>query len=197
VVARRLLDAKPAFWAVLALPALPLLVAAAAPGTDLEELLHPSGEWSARLIVVALALTPLSLLFPGSAALRWLIARRRAIGVAAFAYAALHAILYVVAMGSLDDMLAELGATGIWTGWLAFALMLVPALASNDAAMRRLRRGWKRLQRLAYPAAAVTLVHWITVHDGFTAALVHFVPLALLEAHRLARGRRPAPLSIT
>lgn len=161
-----------------------MLAAAAAPGADLEELLHPSGEWSARLMVVALLLTPLARLLPGSGVVRWLLARRRAFGVAAFGYALLHALFYVVAMGNLDDMLAELGATGIWTGWLAFAVMLPLGLTSNDAAMRALRAGWKRLQRLAYAAAVLTLVHWVTIHDGFGAALVHFVPLALLQLTR-------------
>jgi sulfoxide reductase heme-binding subunit YedZ len=169
-----------------------MLNAARVPGADLEELLHPSGELAARFIIVALALTPLSLLLPGNAAVRWLVARRRAFGVAAFGYAALHTGFYLVAMADLDAILAEVGATGIWTGWAAFALMLPLAASSNDAAMRLLRRGWKRLQRLAYPAALLTLVHWYTIHDGSIAALAHFAPLALLEAYRLFHPRRRA-----
>ena len=62
-----------------------------------------------------------------------------------------------------------------------------PALASNDAAMRLLRRGWKRVQRLAYPAALLTLAHWMLVHDGLASALVQAAPLLLLQAWRLAR----------
>lgn len=187
-----LLRSKPLFWLLLAIPAIPMVAAALQPGADLEELLHPTGEWSARFLVVALALTPLALLFPGNAVLRWLTARRRAIGVAAFGYAALHTLYYVIAMGNLDDMLAEIGATGIWTGWLAMLLFVPLAVTSNDASMRLLRAGWKTLQRLAYPAALLTLVHWITVHDGLEAALAHFVPLALLQLVRLTRRRAPA-----
>jgi methionine sulfoxide reductase heme-binding subunit len=189
MAAARFLASRPMLWALLAVPALPMLVAAAAPGADFEELLHPSGEWSARLLVVALALTPLSLLLPRSGVVRWLLARRRAIGVAAFGYAALHTVFYVIAMGNLDDMLAELGATGIWTGWFAFLVMVPLALTSNDAAMRALRVSWKRLQRLAHAAAALTLVHWVTVHDGFGAALVHFAPLALLQLYRIVHPK--------
>ena len=181
----RLLASRPLLWALLAVPAVPMLAAAAAPGADLEELLHPSGEWSARLMIVALMLTPLARLLPRSGVVRWLLARRRAFGVAAFGYAALHAIFYIVAMGNLGDMLAELGATGIWTGWAALLVMLPLAITSNDAAMRALRAGWKRLQRLAYAAAVLTLIHWVTIHDGFGAALLHFVPLILLQLTRL------------
>ncbi|MCA3255648.1 MAG: iron reductase, partial [Alphaproteobacteria bacterium] len=61
-----------------------------------------------------------------------------------------------------------------------------------DASVRLLRASWKTLQRLAYPAALLTLVHWITVHDGLEAALVHFVPLALLQLVRFTRRRAPA-----
>lgn len=183
--------AKFLLWLALAIPAALLLLAqASAPGADFEELLHPSGETSARLLVVALALTPLARLLPGRNWLRWLMGQRRAIGVAAFGYAALHTAFYIIAMGTLDDMLAEIGAKGIWTGWLALALLLPLALTSNAAAMRALGRGWKRLQRLAYPAALLTFAHWVFVHNGLTGALLHFVPLALLEAKRL-RGSTP------
>jgi len=191
--AGRLLGSRPLVWAVLSVPAVLLVTVALTPGADLEELLHPSGEWSARLLVVALALTPLSLLLPRNRLVRWLLARRRAIGVAAFGYAALHTLFYVLAMGNLGDMLAELGATGIWTGWLALLLFVPLAVTSNDRSMRLLRAGWKRLQRLAYPAALLTLVHWVAIHDGVGAALAHFVPLAALQAYRIHRLRSSAP----
>ena len=90
-------------------------------------------------------------------------------------------------------MLAEIGAPGIWTGWLALLCMCRPRSTSSDAAMRLLRRNWKRVQRLAYPAAVLTLVHWVLVHDGMVSALVHFAPLILLQALRLARNFNPDP----
>jgi sulfoxide reductase heme-binding subunit YedZ len=83
-------------------------------------------------------------------------------------------------------MLAEIGALGIWTGWAAFLLILPLALTSNDTAMRALKAGWKRLQRLAYPAALLTLVHWMFVHDNVVPAL------ELWRITRSLRGHRPA-----
>jgi sulfoxide reductase heme-binding subunit YedZ len=56
--------------------------------------------------------------------------------------------------------------------------------------MRALKAGWKKLQRLAYPVALLTLVHWIVVHNAPGEALVQFAPLALLEAYRIARRFR-------
>lgn len=151
------------------------------------DLLHPTGEWSARFIILALMVTPLRLLLPEAAPVRFLARNRRAIGLAAFCYALVHLGAYVADMETIGAMLAELGAPAIWTGWLALLLLVPLGLTSNDAAVRLLRSGWKQLQRLAYPAALLTLAHWALIHDGLLAALVHFAPLALLQAVRLAR----------
>lgn len=184
----RVSASKGVLWAMLAVPAV-LAVHRYMTTPDIwpGDLLHPTGEWSARMIIVALMLTPLRIVFPGSRAVKWLIRHRRAFGVAAFGYAVLHLIFYVLDMETVAAMLAELGAPGIWTGWLALLCMMAPALASNDAAMRRLRENWKRIQRLAYPAAILTLAHWLLVHDGMTSALVQFAPLLLLQTLRLGR----------
>ncbi|WP_300973754.1 ferric reductase-like transmembrane domain-containing protein [Sphingomonas sp. LHG3406-1] len=181
-------------WAVLALPlAIALFRYALAPEAWPGDLLHPTGEWSARFIILALVVTPLRLLWPDARPVRFLARHRRSLGVAAFLYALAHTIAYVADMGSLADMLAEIGAPAIWTGWAALLILIPLGLTSNDAAVRVLKAGWKRLQRLAYPAAILTLVHWALVHDGLTAALVHFVPLALLQAVRLFRSRSKQP----
>jgi sulfoxide reductase heme-binding subunit YedZ len=186
---RSFLGSKLFLWALLALPALPMVRDYLA-GAWAGDLLRPSGEWSARLIILALMLTPLSMLFGRQAWIQWLIRRRRAVGVAGFLYALLHLFFYLVDMGTLANVLAEIGALGIWTGWAAFLLFLPLALTSNDASMRALRKGWKKLQRLAYPAAALTLLHWMFVHDDVAAALVSFAPLAALETWRLFQGLR-------
>lgn len=178
-------------WAVLAAPAVLVLVRNFNGSHDIEGILGATGEWSARLIIVALMLTPLQRLLPERAAVRWLVQHRRAFGVAAFGYALLHLTFYVVDIASIRDMLAELSAPAIWTAWIAFLCLCPPALTSSDAAMRRLRGAWKRLQRFAYWAALFTLAHWVLIHDGRTAALLHFAPLAALQAVRLVRHFTP------
>ena len=186
---RSLLDSRPFLWALLALPAVPMLRDYLA-GEWAGDLLPPSGEWSARLIILALMLTPLSMLFRGQAWIQWLVRRRRAFGVAGFLYAALHLFFYLVDMETVANVLVEIDSLGIWTGWVAFLLFSALAITSNDASMRALGKGWKKLQRLAYPAAVLTLVHWIFVHDDVAAALISFAPLAALEAWRLFRTFR-------
>ena len=170
------------------------MIAALASGSaDSEQLLHPTGEFAARFMIIAMLLSPLRLIFPRSGFLVWLIRRRRYFGVAAFLYAAFHTVLYVLDMGSLKLMLDEFFALGIWTGWAAFAIFIPLGLTSNDTSQRLFGAWWKALQRWVYLAAILTLVHWIFVHNNVGPALVHFIPLALLEAFRIwktLRGRQ-------
>ena len=50
-----------ALTALMSVPALAIAWQAAQPDLWLADLLHPTGEWSARLLIVVLMLTPLSL----------------------------------------------------------------------------------------------------------------------------------------
>jgi sulfoxide reductase heme-binding subunit YedZ len=184
--------AKLGLWGLLALPAAVIFFRLFA-GEMLADQLAVTGEWSARLIIIALMLTPLVQLFPASKTVRWLIRHRRAFGVAGFAYALLHLIIYVIDMTTIADMISELSAPAIWTAWLAFFCLIPPAFSSSDAAMRWLRRQWKAVQRLAYPAAIFTLIHWVLVHDGLAEALLHFLPLVALQLLRVSRLFTPKP----
>lgn len=189
---RSLFNSRQFLWGLLAIPAIIYLHRFFTTDIWPGDLVHPTGEMSARLIILALMLTPLSLLFRGQRWIQWLVRRRRAFGVAAFGYALLHLVFYILDMETVRNILAEIGALGIWTGWVAFLLLLPLAFTSNDASMRALKGTWKRLQRLAYPATVLTLAHWLFIHDGTTAALLHFAPLAALELYRvfhIARAR--------
>ena len=164
-----------ALWVVLMAPLAGLWWQAFNPDADLDALVADSGNWAMAWLAVAVVMTPLSRLSRGLARVLWL---RRAVGLAAFAATCVHLWLYVLAMRGFAEpggewaLIADEAFTpGIVTGWISLALMLLPALASNDAAMRVLRRGWKPVQRLALPAAAVALAHMAIVHDAFTLAI--------------------------
>lgn len=188
---RIILNKKLAFWVLLSLPALVLLQRYFSGELIAMDMLQPTGEWSARFMIAAMMLSPLLSLLGPRIWLTWLIQRRRALGVAAFSYAVLHLIFYTIDMGNLGDILAEFLALGIWTGWAAMLLFVPLAVTSNDASMRMLKKGWKRLQRLVYPAAILVLVHWIFIHNNLGTAVLHFMPLILLVAARFFLPRRP------
>ena len=99
----------------------------------------------------------------------------------------MHTVFYLIDLGTAERVLAELPRFYIWTGWLAFAIFIPLAVTSMDYFVRVMGPRWKTLQRWTYPAAVLTLLHWAALHDwgGAGAALVHFGPLAALEAYRI------------
>ncbi len=183
-VLRIVLNNKYVFWVLLAIPAASMLCAYQSGDIIAMDMLYPTGEWSARFMIIAMIFSPLVAVLGPKPWLNWLVKRRRALGVAAFAYAVLHLFFYLIDMGNLNDILAEFWALGIWTGWAAMLLFVPLAMTSNDASVRALKAGWKRLQRLVYPAALLVLVHWIFIHNNLVPAIVHFVPLAALVVAR-------------
>ncbi|MFT6608248.1 ferric reductase-like transmembrane domain-containing protein [Qipengyuania profunda] len=177
-------------WLVLAIPAA-LMIQRFASGEALAmDLYHPSGEMSVRLMILALLPGPLTDALGPNRFLRGWLAIRRNLGVAAFLYALLHLVFYVLDMQLVSAMVGELAIPGIWTGWLALALLLVPAAISFDAAMRRLGRRWKQIQRLVYPAFLLALIHWLLLDWAWGPALVHLAPLLVAWTLRMVMRRR-------
>lgn len=150
-----------------------------------KELMHDSGEMAARLMIIALLVSPLKLVFPNSRFIQWLARQRRAFGVAAFSFAALHLLVYVL-FKSFPAMLNDLNETRIWAGWLAFIIFIPLAATSSNWAVRKIGgRVWQKLHRLVYVAAVAVAIHWLLANGGLGPTIVHFTPLALLEAYRL------------
>ena len=174
---------KPLIWSALALPAV-LMLADLWRGAVLPmDLLHPSGEMSLRLMIVAMIAGPLAGLFGPTRFMQGWLKYRRNLGVAAFDYALLHLVFYLIDMGALAAILDEFTLPAIWTGWLALALMLVPAAISLDTAMITLgRRLWKNMQRLVYPALLLSLAHWLLLDWKWQPAMVHLAPLVIVWA---------------
>lgn len=164
---------------LLAPPAV-LLVAGLAGGEPWRFAIRPSGDIAAKLLVVTLSISPLRVLFPQSRWIAWLMSRRRIFGLSAFFYALFHLAVFCASIGRLDWILQGMAFASMWTGWIAFGLLATVASISNAAAMARLGRWWKRIQRLAYPAALLTLAHWLLLSRSPTEALLHAAPVAAL-----------------
>lgn len=154
------------------------------------EVMHASGEVAAALLIAALSLTPLRVILPRVAWLLWLMQRRRYLGVAAFGYALLHAWVYAQRLGAVDAIWTQAAAPDMWTGWLALAIMLPLALTSNNLSVRKLGRSWKRLHRLVYAAALLTLAHWFLAAFDPTMGLIYFGLLGCIRLLGRWRGRR-------
>ncbi|HCI08629.1 ferric reductase-like transmembrane domain-containing protein [bacterium] len=176
-------------WFLFALPG-GLMLGTALTSDDpriFHELVHPSGEFSARFLIVAMMATPLAMLLRGWRGPIWLKKNRRYLGVASFGYAALHTLFYVIDKGSMAGVINEVSRFYIWTGWIAFVIFVPLAVTSTDYFVRIMGPWWKTLQRWTYGAAILTLLHWAALHNWEhpTSAIVHFLPLTLLEAYRV------------
>jgi len=153
---------------------------------------HRLGEIALQLMVAVLVVSPLRRL-TGLNLLRF----RRAIGVLAFVYVALHLLTWAV----LDVQMR-----GIWTdivkrpyitvGMAAFLLMLPLALTSNDRALRRMgAAAWRRLHLLTYPVAVLGAVHYMMlVKTWERAPMVYLAVILALLALRLPILRRRVSL---
>ncbi|AKM10714.1 sulfite oxidase heme-binding subunit YedZ [Croceicoccus naphthovorans] len=186
------MKSRPLLWLILALPGIWMLSRWAFTPDEYGygHFIGDSGDWAAWLLLVTLAVTPLRLLFRRWRWTAWLMRRRRDLGVASFAYAAGHTAAYLIRKGSPEFVLAELSTPYILLGWLALLLFVPLAVTSNDVSVRLLRRSWKRLHRLVYPAAVLTFAHWALSAFDPTTAYIHIGILVAIEGLRIGLQRR-------
>ena len=148
------------------------------------------GLWALRFLILTLAVTPLREL-AGVNLLRY----RRALGLLAFWYAAMHFTVYLTLDRGLlwGTILPDIAKRPFITlGFSALVLLVPLALTSNRLSIRRLGRNWRRLHRLIYVAAALAAVHYLMatkVVDATQAA--HVGLIVLLLAYRLVRPLIP------
>lgn len=186
----RKFNTKYILWPVLAAPWVLMTVRYLSGGLYYGEFIHATGEFSARLLMVTLAVTPLRIMFPKTRWTTWLLQNRRYFGVAAFAYAVPHLLAYLWKLASAAKVLEESMEPGMWTGWIALIIFLALAITSNKFSTRKLGQRWKTLHRLVYLAAILTFVHWVLVAFNPASGLVHAGILIALETFRIVRSAK-------
>lgn len=185
-------ESRPLLWLALALPGVWIAWRwmATPDRYGFGHAIGDTGDWAAWLLLLALAVTPLRLMVGRRAFTTWLLRRRRDIGVASFAYAAGHTTIYLVDRASLAVIFQQAGDAEMLAGWLAFLLFMPLAATSSDVAVRALKRSWKRLHRLVYPAAILTVVHWVLAAFDPLTAYLYLAGLVLLELVRIVLQMR-------
>jgi len=118
------------------------------------------GDWTLRLLLLALTMTPLRILFR----LSWPVTLRRLLGLFAFTYALLHFAVWLVVDHFFDwpEMTADVVKRPYITVGFTALVLLVPLAATSTAGMIR-RLGpvaWRRLHRLVYAIAILGLIHY-------------------------------------
>ena len=167
-------------------------------GTNpVETLLHRTGDWTLRFVLIVLAVTPLRRLTGWNE----LQQSRRMLGLFAFFYACLHFSVYAFLDLGLDwSFLAQDIAKRpyITVGFTAWVLLVALALTSTRGMMRRLGRRWKQLHRLVYVIGVLGVIHfyWLVKAD-VREPLIYAAILALLlslRAEGWVRRRLPTAL---
>ncbi len=183
-------------WAVYlagALPAPWFLYLALTGGLGVEPITaleHKLGELALQLLILGLAVTPLRQHLGLN-----LMKFRRAIGVLAFAYVALHLLVWLVLdVQLLGQIWADiLKRPYITVGMAGFILLLPLAATSNNWSVRKLGPRWRKLHKLVYPAVLLGGVHYVMLAKGF-----QLEPLLYLAAITgLLLARLPIPGLLT
>jgi len=176
-------------WAMLGLPAIPILKDFLFEERYYSELMYDSGVLSTQLLIVTLAVSPLlaaARLMPLLKPLaRWLLRQRRYLGVSCFCYALIHLAVYLRQFPDVADLIWQLSDPEIALGWLAILILLILAVTSNNFSVKHLRNRWKTLHRLVYPAAALIYLHWYLIEIFLEVLHLWYVPIVGLQLFRL------------
>ncbi len=197
---------KPAVFVLCLAPALWMFYAIALAFSGGENLLGPdpaqylalySGEWAIRMLVVALAVSPLRFLLAAPDIWQY----RRMLGLYALFYATLHFVVFLAFLlqWQWSELRREVSERPyIALGFAAFMLLVPLGLTSFAAAQRKLGRRWKQLHRSVYAVGILAVLHvvWI-VRSSIGDAVLYGGCVMVLLGYRLLRHISPAARRVT
>ena len=141
-------------------------------------LIHSTGEWAVRFLLLSLAVTPLRRIanYPK------LILVRRMLGLTVLAYGVVHLGLYVVDQNFiLSKVVSEIVSRFYLTiGFVALLGLTVLGITSTDGMIRRLGKAWPRLHKTVYVIAVLGLFHYFLQAKIDVSAPVYWTGLFLL-----------------
>jgi len=174
---------KIAVWAICLTPLAVLLYRAATHDLSANPISFVTnwlGDWTLRLLLASLAMTPLRML----SGLSWPIKLRRLLGLFAFSYAWMHFSVWLVLDHFFDwrEMGADIAKRPYVTvGMTALLLMIPLAATSTAAAIRKLGgRNWQRLHRLAYAIGVCGVLHYLWLAKKANPAPYYYAAVLVL-----------------
>ena len=148
-----------------------------------EHLMHVTGEWVMRFLVLVLLATPL-------ARNGWprLARYRRMLGLYVWFYATLHLLVFAqVYIGWSGEQLVEELAQRpyVLVGFLAWLILVPLGITSAHKIRKKMGRHWRQLHKLTYAVAVLGWLHllWLSRSDVGD-AVVYGVIFALLLGYR-------------
>ena len=149
------------------------------------------GNWTLRMLVLTLAITPLRHLTGRP----WVLRFRRMLGLFAFYYAAMHFLTWLVLDQDLNQqaIIEDIGERPFITiGFVALLILTALAVTSTNGMRRRLGARWQQLHYGVYGAAVLGLWHfWWQVKKDFTEPLIYAIMFLLLLGFRAYKNKNP------
>lgn len=143
------------------------------------------GEWSFRILIITLLLSPLRRLLGFKRAITY----RRMLGLFVFFYASLHLVAYFIfylgmGFGELAEEIIQ--RPYLIIGFLAWLLLIPLTVTSTKKAMRLLGKKWQKLHNVVYLILIVAWIHFfMQVKSDINEPLIYACIITLLFAERL------------
>jgi methionine sulfoxide reductase heme-binding subunit len=166
---RQIVIAKVVLWILLFFPLAYVLYGIYGAVTRTSDLLganpqseieHITGEWTMRMLLFTLAITPLRRITGWN----WLIRFRRLLGLFGFFYASIHFCVYLwFDQGFVwSSILADIAKRRfIYVGFAAWLLLVPLTITSTTGWIRRLGgKRWNLVHRLTYVCAGLGIIHF-------------------------------------
>ncbi len=161
-----------------------------------EYITRSTGDWTLRLLLLTLTVTPLRRLTGWT----WVLRVRRMLGLFTFFYSVMHVSSYVSFDHVFDvgEILKDIVKRPFITvGFSCLVLMTPLAATSTNRMVRRLgAKRWLLLHRLAYLIAPLGVLHfWWMVKRDLTEPIVYALLLSVLLGYRIVArlaARHPA-----
>ena len=162
----------------------------------IEYITHFTGDWTIRLLMITLAVTPLRNLLNQPQITRF----RRMMGLYAYFYGCLHFLIWSVLDKQLDPHVMYEDILKRWyiTVGMAALLGMTPlAVTSTAGWVRRMGyKRWQKLHRIVYGCAALGVIHYyLLVKSDIREPLMYAAILAVLLGYRVVvsmRKKKPA-----
>lgn len=163
----------------------------------IEKISRYTGDWTLRLLLITLAVTPLRILAGVS-----LVKYRRMLGLFTFFYVCLHFLNWLVIDNffDVDSMIKDvMKHPYVTVGFAAFVLLVPLAVTSTNAMIKRLGKNWKRLHQAVYVIAVLGVLHylWLVKADNREPLIYIAILVALLAVRVWDQARRKVALRST
>ena len=154
-----------------------------------EHLMHVTGEWVMRFLVLVLLATPL-------ARHGWprLARYRRMLGLYVWFYATLHLLVFAqVFIGWSGEQLVEelVERPYVLVGFLAWLILVPLGITSAQVIRKKMGKYWRQLHTMTYAVAVLGWIHllWLSRSD-LGDAVIYGALLFLLLVYRAVRSSR-------